>query len=44
MLLSATRLAGLELMLSGCTTINDHHYVFPKGLSHAIDIQVTGQC
>lgn len=42
MLLSATKLAGLELMLSGCTTISDHHYVFPKGLSHAIDVQVHG--
>jgi 8-oxoguanine deaminase len=40
MLHSATQLAGLELMLSGSTTIADHHYVFPKGLENAIDIQV----
>ncbi|MDO6559492.1 8-oxoguanine deaminase [Paraglaciecola chathamensis] len=40
MLYSATKLAGLELMKSGCTTIGDHHYVFPKRLSHAIDVQV----
>lgn len=40
MLRSATQLAGLELMLSGATTISDHHYVFPKNLENAIDIQV----
>ncbi|MEP0355005.1 8-oxoguanine deaminase [Paraglaciecola sp.] len=40
MVYSATRLAGLELMLSGATCIADHHYVFPKGLENAIDIQV----
>ncbi len=40
MLSIATEIAGLELMLSGATTIADHHYVFPQGLEHAIDIQV----
>lgn len=40
MIYSATQLAGLELMLSGATCIADHHYVFPKGLENAIDIQV----
>ncbi|MFT6895838.1 MAG: 8-oxoguanine deaminase [Paraglaciecola sp.] len=40
MLYSATKLAGLELMMSGCTTIGDHHYVFPNRLHHAIDVQV----
>lgn len=40
MIYSATQLAGLELMLSGATCIADHHYVFPKGLEQAIDIQV----
>lgn len=40
MLFSATQLAGLELMMSGTTTVADHHYVFPKGLEKGIDIQV----
>ena len=39
MLASATQLASLELMHSGATTIADHHYVFPKGLEHGIDVQ-----
>ncbi|GBL05227.1 8-oxoguanine deaminase [Glaciecola sp. KUL10] len=39
MLYSATQLASLELMLSGTSMVCDHHYVFPKGLDNAIDIQ-----
>jgi 8-oxoguanine deaminase len=37
---SAVTVAMAELMLSGCTTTTDHHYVFPKGLEDAIDIEV----
>ena len=36
----STRLALAELMLSGCTTASDHHYLFSAALTQAIDIQV----
>jgi 8-oxoguanine deaminase len=36
----AVTVAMAELLLSGCTTTTDHHYVFPSGLANAIDIEV----
>ncbi len=35
----SSRLALVELLLSGCTTAADHHYLFPQTLTDAIDIQ-----
>ncbi|MET4634610.1 8-oxoguanine deaminase [Kaistia defluvii] len=35
----AARLSVTELLLSGCTCASDHHYMFPTGLEHALDIE-----
>lgn len=29
-----------ELMLSGCTTTADHHYLFPRGQTQLIDVEI----
>ncbi|MBO0664359.1 8-oxoguanine deaminase [Jiella sp. MQZ9-1] len=36
----AARLSLVELLMSGCATAADHHYLFPAGLDDAIDIEV----
>jgi len=36
----ASRLALAELLMSGCATAADHHYLYPRGLEDAVDIEV----
>jgi cytosine/adenosine deaminase-related metal-dependent hydrolase len=37
---SAARTGLAELALSGCTTVFDHHYVFPRGTSGLVEAEV----
>ncbi len=37
---AAARTGLAELALSGCTTVFDHHYVFPRGVSGLIEAEV----
>ncbi|RZU63096.1 8-oxoguanine deaminase [Zhihengliuella halotolerans] len=37
----AVEVALAELLLSGCTTAADHHYLFPDGLQDAVDIEAS---
>lgn len=36
----STRLGLTELLMSGCTTVVDHHYLYPSAITDAIDTQV----
>ena len=37
---AAARTGIAELMLSGCTTVFDHHYVFPRGRTGLVEAEV----
>ena len=40
-MLYAAACAGIaELVLSGCTTVFDHHYVFPRGVSGLVEAEI----
>jgi 8-oxoguanine deaminase len=35
----SVRLALTELLMSGCTTASDHHFLFPRGMEDGLDIE-----
>ena len=37
---AAARTGLAELALSGCTTVFDHHYVFPRGVSGLVEAEL----
>jgi 8-oxoguanine deaminase len=37
---AAARLGLAELALAGCTTVFDHHYVFPRGVSGLVEAEI----
>ena len=41
---AAARTGIAELALSGCTTVFDHHYVFPRGRTGLIEAEVQAAC
>jgi cytosine/adenosine deaminase-related metal-dependent hydrolase len=41
---AAARTGLAELALSGCTTVFDHHYVFPRGTSGLVEAEIRAAC
>lgn len=39
-LYAAAQVGMAELLLSGCTTTSDHHYLFPRGQDRLIDVEI----
>src|SRR5207248_7290028 len=37
---AAARCGLAELALAGCTTVFDHHYVFPRGVSGLVEAEI----